>query len=90
MAKQMSKKLADDICREVETVCGIAQQLEALARVLTRVETNDNAQEPIHPTDFVCIMQVFQEKIATLEDLAGGIAGYVEHHQGTPGPMMAV
>lgn len=88
MAKK-NNKLADDIRDETEIVHGISQQLEALARVLTYVKTEGDEQDPnpttIKPTDFVCIMQIFQEKLESLEDLAGGIEGAVQH-EGLPTP----
>ena len=93
MGKRMSKNptLADEIRDETEIVLGIAQQLEALARVLTYVTTEGDEQDPpiITPEDFVCIMQVFHEKLVSIEDLAGGVEAAVERG-GEPASMQAV
>ena len=93
MGKRMSKNptLADEIRDETEIVLGIAQQLEALALLLTYVKTEGDEQDPpiITPEDFVCIMQIFHEKLVSIEDLAGGVEAAVERG-GEPAAMQAV
>jgi hypothetical protein len=67
-------------------IYGLSTQLEALARVLSRVETVESDQDDpiITPKDFVRIMQLFQEKLYSLKDISGSLDGAVEDDKPTP------
>jgi hypothetical protein len=49
----------------------LSTRLETLARVLSHVQTVDEDQDPtIKPDDMVCLMELFQEDLSSLRDLA--------------------
>lgn len=93
MAEQQTAQLEKTVGHDEDgpVICGLIEQLEALARVLSHVETEGDEQErTITPMDFVCVMQIFQEKLDSLKDLVGTLDGVIEeedesidcHHAG--------
>jgi hypothetical protein len=85
MANQSGKPTPlASISKEADIVRHMSTQLESLARVLSYVPTTDPDQKPtVSPDDFVSIMGLFQEHLATLKDIAEGIDRAVEHEMTT-------
>ena len=72
MAMQLVKRAtvaefshATNILRHLST------RLEVLARLLSQVQTEGDDEDPtVTPEDMVCIMELFQEDLSSIKDLA--------------------
>ena len=79
-----AKTPLESIRSNANAIREIATQLEATARLLSRVPSTDDEDDRTSAHDLAAIMSLFADHQASIEDLAGGIEGEADELISSP------